>query len=60
LSSSSALVVAIATALIDANEMDADAAWHAAVPDLVSRAEYFGAMETGAAYRSFVGTLVQS
>jgi len=55
LSSSSALVVAIATALIDANHMEQRAEWRAAIPDLVSRAEYFGAMETGAPYKSFAG-----
>ena len=55
LSSSSALVVALATALVDANDLERDETWCAAVPDLVSRAEYFGAMETGAPYRSFPG-----
>lgn len=55
LSSSSALVVAIATALADANEMERDDAWRAAVPDAVHRAEYFAAMETGAPYGPFPG-----
>ena len=55
LSSSSALVVALAMALVDANHMEQDAGWCAAMPDRISRAEYFGAMETGAPYRSFPG-----
>ncbi|HLA89828.1 MAG TPA: galactokinase family protein [Gemmatimonadaceae bacterium] len=55
LSSSSALVVAIATALVDANAMERDDAWRAAVPDAVQRAEYFAAMETGAPYGPFAG-----
>jgi galactokinase len=55
LSSSSAFVVAIATALADANRMEDDAAWRAAVPSDVARAEYFGAMETGAPYGDFPG-----
>jgi galactokinase len=55
LSSSSALVVAVATALADANRMDDDPRWRAAVPDDLARAEYFGAMETGAPYGPFPG-----
>ncbi|MDB4882537.1 MAG: Galactokinase [Gemmatimonadetes bacterium] len=55
LSSSSALIVAIGTALVDANDLDHDPHWRDAVPDAISRAEYFGAMETGAAYRDFPG-----
>ena len=55
LSSSSALVVAIASALADANEMEADLRWRAAVPDLLARGDYFGAMETGAPYGDFPG-----
>jgi galactokinase len=55
LSSSSALVVALATALVDANRMEERAEWHDAVPDLVARAEYFGAMETGAPFGPFAG-----
>jgi galactokinase len=55
LSSSSALVVALATALVDANDMEQRAEWNAVIPDLVARAEYFGAMETGAPYGPFPG-----
>ena len=38
LSSSSALVVAIATALVDANDMERDPRWREEVPDAISRA----------------------
>ena len=55
LSSSSAFVVAIATALSDANRLEDDPAWRAAAPSDVARAEYFGAMETGAPYGDFPG-----
>jgi galactokinase len=55
LSSSSALVVAVATALADANHMEDDARWRDAVPDDLARAEYIGAMETGAPYGPFPG-----
>lgn len=55
LSSSSAFVVAVASALADANRMETDAHWRAVVPTDVARAEYFGAMETGAPYGDFPG-----
>ena len=55
LSSSAALVVALATALVDANELDARDEWLAAVPDAVARGEYFAAMETGAPFGPFPG-----
>lgn len=55
LSSSSALVVAIGSALVDANGMDNSAAWCEAVPSPIARAEYFAAIETGAPYRDFAG-----
>ena len=55
LSSSSAFVVATAMALADANAMDDDPAWRASLPTDVARAEYFGAMETGAPYGDFPG-----
>ena len=55
LSSSSALVVAVATALADANHMEDDRRWRSAVPDELARAEYIGAMETGAPYGLFPG-----
>ena len=55
LSSSSALVVALAMALVDANDLEHDPTWRAAVPTAIARAEYFAAMETGAAYGSFAG-----
>jgi galactokinase len=55
LSSSSAFVVATAMALADANRMDDQPAWRDALPTDVARAEYFGAMETGAPYGDFPG-----
>jgi galactokinase len=55
LSSSSAMVVALAMSLVDANDLDNDAAWRAAVPTPMARAEYFAAMETGAPYGAFGG-----
>jgi galactokinase len=64
LSSSSALVVAIASALVAANHLGDDGAQGAIVgdpleraifSDPLSRAEYFGAMETGAPYGPFAG-----
>ena len=55
LSSSSALIVAIATALVDANDMEHDPRWREMVPDAVARAEYFGAMETGAPFADSPG-----
>jgi galactokinase len=55
LSSSSAFVVTLASALVDANGLEGDADWRAAVPDAVARAEYFAAMETGAAFGPFAG-----
>lgn len=55
LSSSSALVVAVATALFDANRMEDDREAGAIIGDPLARAEYIGAMETGAAYASFPG-----
>ncbi|HVT41288.1 MAG TPA: galactokinase family protein [Gemmatimonadaceae bacterium] len=55
LSSSSALVVALAMALVDANDLDNDPAWRAAAPTPMARAEYFAAMETGAPYGTFAG-----
>lgn len=55
LSSSTALVVALASALVDANDLERDERWRSAIPDAVSRAEYFAAMETGAAFGPFQG-----
>ncbi|MEO6528572.1 MAG: galactokinase family protein [Gemmatimonadaceae bacterium] len=55
LSSSSALTVAIGTALADANDMERDPRWRELVPDAIARAEYFAAMETGAPYASLPG-----
>lgn len=55
LSSSSALVVAAAQALVDANELQRDARWIEHVPDDLARAAYFAAMETGEAFGPFPG-----
>ncbi|MFL5619196.1 MAG: galactokinase, partial [Gemmatimonadaceae bacterium] len=55
LSSSSAVVVAVATALFDANSMDDDRGARAIVGDPMARAEYIGAMETGAPYEHLPG-----
>ena len=55
LSSSTALVVAMATALVDANDLEQDAGWRTVVPDLVARAAYFAAIETGAPFGPFAG-----
>jgi galactokinase len=55
LSSSSALIVALATALADANDASNDAQWRSAIPNALARAEYFAAIETGAPYGEFAG-----
>ena len=55
LSSSSALVVALALALFDANEMEGDPEWREHVPTDIARAEYVAAIETGAPFGPFAG-----
>jgi len=55
LSSSAALVVTLATALVDANVLEEDSTYRAAVPDALARGEYFAAMETGAPFGPFAG-----
>lgn len=55
LSSSSALVVATALALIDANRLRESALWHTVLPDNLAEAEYCGAMESGAPFGPFAG-----
>jgi galactokinase len=55
LSSSSALVVALALALFDANEMQDDPEWREYVPTDIARAEYVAAIETGAPFGPFAG-----
>lgn len=55
LSSSAALVVALGTALVDANGLEGDEGWRAAVPDVVARGEYFASLETGAPFGPFTG-----
>jgi hypothetical protein len=48
LSSSSALIVALGTALADANNAADDDQWSRAISNSLARAEYFAAIETGA------------
>ncbi len=55
LSSSTAVVVALGMAVIDANDLESDPRWRHAVPDAMARAEYFAAIETGAPYADFPG-----
>ena len=53
LSSSTALVVTLAMAFIDANDLENDARWKMEVGSDIALAEYIAAIETGAAYGSF-------
>jgi galactokinase len=55
LSSSSALVVAAAQALVHANDLQQDERWLEHVPNALARAAYFAAMETGEAFGPFPG-----
>jgi galactokinase len=55
LSSSSALIVALGTALADANSAADDEQWSRAISNSLARAEYFAAIETGAPYGEFGG-----
>jgi galactokinase len=53
LSSSTALVVTLAMAFVDANDLTNDERWRAAVPTPMAFAEYAAAIETGEAYGDF-------
>lgn len=53
LSSSTALVVTLALAFVDANDLTNDERWRAAVPTPMAFAEYVAAIETGEAYGDF-------
>ena len=53
LSSSTALVVTLAMAFVDANDLAGDERWRAAVPSPIAFAEYVAAIETGEAYGAF-------
>ena len=53
LSSSTALVVALAMAFVDANDLTHDERWRAAIPTPMAFAEYVAAIETGEAYADF-------
>lgn len=55
LSSSSALIVALGTALAGANDASSHDQWTSAIPNALARAEYFAAIETGAPYGEFAG-----
>jgi galactokinase len=55
LSSSTAFVVTLLMALVDANNLANDERWRTAVPTPLAFAEYAAAIETGAAYRDFPG-----
>lgn len=51
LSSSSALVIAVASALADRLRLNEVPEYRLRIPDRLAQAEYFAALETGAAYR---------
>lgn len=53
LSSSTALVVTLAMAFVDANDLSNDERWRAAIPTPIAFAEYVAAMETGEAFGDF-------
>jgi galactokinase len=53
LSSSTALVVTLAMAFVDANDLANDERWRAAVPTPMAFAEYVAAIETGESYGDF-------
>jgi galactokinase len=53
LSSSTAFVVALALAFVDANDLTNDERWCAAVPTPMAFAEYVAAIETGEAFGNF-------
>lgn len=53
LSSSTALVVTLAMAFADANDLYRDERWRAAVPTPITFAEYVAAIETGEAFGEF-------
>jgi galactokinase len=53
LSSSTALIVTVAMAFVDANDLTNDERWRAAIPTPIAFAEYVAAIETGEAYGDF-------
>ncbi len=53
LSSSTALVVTLAMAFIDANDLTNDERWRAAIPTPIAFAEYVAAIETGESFGDF-------
>lgn len=55
MSSSSALVIAVAEALIATARIEATSAWQAAIRTLEDRASYFGCIENGSSFKSLDG-----
>jgi galactokinase len=53
LSSSTALIVTLAMAFVDANDLASDERWLAAIPNPIAFAEYVAAIETGEAFGDF-------
>jgi galactokinase len=53
LSSSTALIVTIVMAFVDANDLATDERWRTAIPSPIAFAEYVAAIETGEAYGDF-------
>jgi galactokinase len=53
LSSSTALIVTLAMAFVDANDLASDERWLAAIPTPIAFAEYVAAIETGEAFGDF-------
>jgi galactokinase len=53
LSSSTALIVTLAMAFVDANDLANDERWLAAIPNPIAFAEYVAAIETGEAFGEF-------
>lgn len=55
LSSSSAFVITLGLALIEANELDTHPAWSGTLDSSLALAEYLGAAESGAPFADFLG-----
>ena len=55
LSSSSAMIVAIATAIVNLNQLNKRQDWLKRIPNQLAQAEYFAALETGAPYFDLPG-----
>lgn len=55
MSSSSALVVGLASVLVARGQLSARREWSAEIPALAQQVEYFGSIENGSSYRSLAG-----